>query len=329
MTPHAASGVRRDGRRLLVRVTGTVVILTWLIVRMDWTLLRSVLYQAHWGWLGLAFLTHFIGIALSLVRWRVLLVPQAIFLSWTGLLWSYMKGAFFNSFLPTSVGGDVVRVFQVRDWVGRAGEVATTVVVERWLGMVAMTMLLGFGLFTAVRTLTVHTGILGLLFVIGPIGVYLGLRTIHAHYQHHPRSGRWIRKLAGVLQAVATYRRHTRVLWHALFWSLWIQLDVVVYYWLVGRGFHVSTGLVQYIILVPLAQMASFLPISLWGLGVREAVFVQAAPYFRMTPEQGFVVSLVASVLGVAFNMFGLPTVLFTLDRKRAVCEAKQECAAK
>ena len=189
--------------------------------------------------------------------------------------------------------------------------------------MVAMTMLLGFGLFTAVRTLTVQTGILGLLFVIGPIGVYLGLRTVHARYADHPRSGPWVRKLAGVLQAVATYRRHTRVLLHALFWSLWIQLDVVVYYWLVGRGFRVSTGLAQYIILVPLAQMASFLPISLWGLGVREAVFVQAAPYFRMTPEQGFVVSLVASVLGVVFNMFGLPTVLFTLDRRRAVHAAK------
>jgi uncharacterized membrane protein YbhN (UPF0104 family) len=234
-----------------------------------------------------------------------------------------MKGAFYNTFLPTAIGGDVVRIHQVSQWTRRLGATATTVVVERWMGLVAMLLLLGLGLFSAVGPIILPIFLLSLASVTLPVVGYAAVyKFVQRWHRHYALGDRLFRKLQTVHEALMTYRRDRPTMVWALGWSLLIQLDVVLYYWLVGRAFRVPTSFLEFAVLVPLVQVASLIPISLWGLGVREAVFFQVAPFFGMLPEQGFLVSLVASGMGMLFNMLGLPMALGSYPAAKALSGA-------
>jgi uncharacterized protein (TIRG00374 family) len=297
--------------KLLMRLGVTAVLITWLLHRIDWNHFWNVVHSGRPVWLALALGTHFIGMGLSVVRWRLLLQALAISISRSAALWALMKGAFYNTFLPTAIGGDVVRIHQVSQWTRRLGATAMTVVVERWMGLVAMLLLLGLGLFSAIGPIILPIFLLSLASVALPVVGYAAVyKFVQRWHRHYALWNRLFRKLQTVHEALMTYRRDRPTMVWALGWSLLIQLDVVLYYWLVGRAFRVPTSLLEFAVLVPLVQVASLVPISLWGLGVREAVFFQVAPFFGMLPEQGFIVSLVASGMGMIFNMLGLPMAL-------------------
>ncbi len=296
--------------KLLLRLGVTSVLITWLFYRMDWGHFWSVVHSGRPTWLVLAFGTHFIGMGLSVLRWRLLLQALAISLPWSAALWALMKGAFYNTFLPTAIGGDIVRIHQVSQWTRRLGVTATTVIVERWMGLVAMLLLLGLGLFSAIGPVIVPVFLLSLASVGLPVVGYAAVYKLGQRLRRHAPWDRLFRKLQTVHDALRTYRRNRLTMLRALAWSIVIQLDVVLYYWLIGQAFQVPTSFLGFAVLVPLVQVASLVPISLWGLGLREAVFFQVAPFFGMLSEQGFIVSLVASVMGMLFNTLGLPMAL-------------------
>ncbi len=318
MRPRTPRPVRAVSK-LLLRLGVTSVLIAWLFHRMDWNHFRDVVHSGRPAWLVLAFGTHFIGTGLSVVRWRLLLQSLAIPLPWPAALWALMKGAFYNTFLPTAIGGDVVRIHQVSQWTRRLGVTATTVVVERWMGLVAMLLLLGLGLFSAIGPVILPIFLLSLASVTLPVAGYAAVYKLGQRLRRHAPWDRLFRRLQTVHDALMTYRRDRRTMVRALAWSLVIQLDVVLYYWLIGQAFQVPTSLLGFAVLVPLVQVASLVPVSLWGLGVREAVFFQVAPFFGMLSEQGFIVSLVASVMGMLFNMLGLPMALGSYPSSEAL----------
>ncbi|GBC85457.1 hypothetical protein HRbin11_01907 [bacterium HR11] len=309
MKPRTSRPVRAVGK-LFLRLGVTSALITWLFYRTDWHHFWSIAHAGRPVWLVLAFGTHFIGMGLSVVRWRLLLQAVAIPLPWSAALWALMKGAFYNTFLPTAIGGDVVRIHQVSQWTRRLGATATTVVVERWMGLVAMLLLLGLGLFSAIGPVIVPVFLLSVASVGLPVVGYAAVYKLGQRLRRHAPWDRLFRKLQTVHDALMTYRRDRLTMLRALAWSIAIQLDVVLYYWLIGQAFRVPTSFLGFAVLVPLVQVASLVPISLWGLGLREAVFFQVAPFFGMLSEQGFIVSLVASVMGMLFNMLGLPMAL-------------------
>ncbi|MCS7313777.1 MAG: flippase-like domain-containing protein, partial [Acidobacteria bacterium] len=193
--------------KLLLRLGVTSVLITWLFYRMDWNHFWKVVDAGRPTWLVLAFGTHFIGMSLSVLRWRLLLQALAIRLPWPAALWALMKGAFYNTFLPTAIGGDVVRIHQVSQWTRRLGVTAMTVIVERWMGLVAMFLLLGLGLFSAIGPVIVPVFLLSLASVGLPVVGYAAVYKLGQRLRRHALWARLFYKLQTVHDALMTYRR--------------------------------------------------------------------------------------------------------------------------
>ncbi len=129
----------------LLKVGVSVGLLVWLFRQVDAARLWAAVRAASWAWLGVAALLYFAMLVVSSWRWNMLLRAQGIAVRLRTLIGSFLVATFFNNFLPSNIGGDVVRI---RDTAGPANSrtLATTIVlVDRGLGLLALVLVAALG----------------------------------------------------------------------------------------------------------------------------------------------------------------------------------------
>ena len=95
---------------LAIKLTVSVALLSLLFSRIDvghlWVTARS----ASMSWLAAALLLYSAILIVSIWRWHLLLDTQGVHVARRTLLGSYLVALFFNNFLPSNIGGDVIRI---------------------------------------------------------------------------------------------------------------------------------------------------------------------------------------------------------------------------
>src|SRR5437667_7766964 len=103
-------------RRWLIRLALGLILLGLLIWKTDWRNLAAVFRQAEpMGWCVALFLYAGVQMSLSSSRWRVLAAPLGFQAPWRRYFTLYYIGTFFNLFLPTTMGGDVIRAWALAE----------------------------------------------------------------------------------------------------------------------------------------------------------------------------------------------------------------------
>ena len=113
MTPRDDSSPPSRARTLginAIKAAVSIGLLAVLFSRVDLARLWSVARQASPAWLALALLLYFAMVLSSVLRWGILLRAQHLRLPYTFLTQSFLVATFFNNFLPSNIGGDVVRI---------------------------------------------------------------------------------------------------------------------------------------------------------------------------------------------------------------------------
>ena len=111
-------------------------LIAWMLGRAELDRVGHVLRAADAVLIAVAFASYFVGYAVSVARWRVLLAVQGIRPRFSYLYWSFMIGVFFNQLLPTTVGGDVAR-YQYTAAGGR-GAALSAVLLDRVFGIAVL-----------------------------------------------------------------------------------------------------------------------------------------------------------------------------------------------
>jgi len=95
---------------LTIKIVVSVALLTLLFSRVDGRRLWTIARHASIAWLAAAMVVYFLNVLASVWRWRLLLRAQDVQMPARTLLGSYLVATFFNNFLPSNVGGDVIRI---------------------------------------------------------------------------------------------------------------------------------------------------------------------------------------------------------------------------
>ena len=117
---------------------------SWQVSQSGLGFLRDVFCRAFrkWPWLLCGLLLYFVAIAAITVRWKLVLNTQNVQLAWKRMLSIAFMGVFFNSFMPGSVGGDLVRGFYTsRESRHGKTELFFSVFIDRMLGMPSILIL--------------------------------------------------------------------------------------------------------------------------------------------------------------------------------------------
>lgn len=228
--------------------------------------------------LGAACLLFLGGIVVRAFRWRALLHGLGVRPPLWLLLKLYLVGSFFNTFLPSGFGGDVVRVVELARG-DRQSAAVGTVFVDRLTGILS---LMALGLVVLPFTTGLASWLVWTFVLIAVGGLSAGFvllegRLLPTLAGHLPPAfaltGQG--KLAQVYAAVAGCG--AKALWQALALSTLFNLINIAVYWLCGLAVGIAVDLSFYFVLVPLLSLTLLIPISVGGLGARDWV---AQPLF-------------------------------------------------
>lgn len=261
----------------VLKVLFGVAIVAWMAASGKLDLAQVGRSLAQWpimlGILAMAYAQ----VGVSAWRWKLLLDAQDIPLPYRRAFGLTMIGMLFNVVIPGSVGGDLIKGYYItRAASGRKSHAATTIVMDRVVGLIGLLLLGAAGALASLdETLrSAATRSLGSMTIGGLVGglvvlyaaVYAGSRLAEWH---------WLPGVArNVFRALHEYRRKARVVPIALGLSVVNQAFTCGMYYLALRATGV-TGLTmgQFFLVVPLGMVTNAVPISPGGVGVGQAAF--------------------------------------------------------
>ena len=292
--------------RLLVSVSILAVILRSIDVRPAW----QVVLDARPGWLLLALLMQFGSTAVSAYRWQLIMRNLGFGQSFSFYWNSYFKGMFFNQGLPTSIGGDALRVLDVAARGFRKRDALYGIAIDRITGMGALLLLalVAHLVNPDLLPVQVYRPILWLS-AAGLLG-FAGLSLLGRLPLLDRHAQLAILKTVSdrLLQAVSVRRL---VL---LASSLLVPLLALLGFFAVGRALGLRYDLVTYLAIVPPALVLTVIPVSIAGWGVREGVLVGL---FSLIGADKTVVLMMSVVYGMMLIVVSLPGLVVLLKGRR------------
>jgi uncharacterized membrane protein YbhN (UPF0104 family) len=188
-----------------------------------------------------------------------------------------LTGLFVGNVLPSTIGGDVIRISRVAADVDSSEVAFASVALERLTGFVALPLLVAIGLALKPSLLSENHAWVAPVIAIATL-VLLGLILFLAA---HPRAGgrfkhrdNWLRFVGSVHAGVDEARAHPRQAAAILVTAMLYQMSVVASVVLIATAIEVPAPIAALIMFVPAVAMVQVLPISLSGLGVREGMLV-------------------------------------------------------
>ena len=225
--------------------------------------------------------THIYGIWITAYRWQSLLKTQGVRLSILSLSASTLVGLFFNNFLPTSIGGDVYRAYDVTKKSDLPMSSSISIlVVERLSGIIASAAFAAAALFlgfTAIGGKSIVIPIL--IFLAASIFIFFlilnpNILGLHRLAKKVKLLQKIIDKLSNVYNTFLSFKKYKWTLVRVIIFSLTLQFAVIVNYWLASKSLGIPLNLEVFIFIVPVVSIISMLPVSLGGIGVREGSLV-------------------------------------------------------
>ena len=282
--------------RLTISAALIFLIFREVSAREDLSGLVNYYYGAGYGWLAGAAALLFLLLGAGSWRWGMLLAAQGIHLRPASVFMYYMIGFFFNHFLPTTVGGDVVKAFYLTRSTGKGAEAVVSVILDRAIGIAGMAavaliaLLIGGSALAGLPTarpffFPIIALVAGVFFGLG-LFFLIGFTTAPAAWLLKLVKWRRLReKVERVHRTLSLLRGKPAVLARAFAVSTGIWVLIVVICWLVYMAFRAGSGAPTegkiatipigfFFLFIPAISVASSQPITFAGWGTREALFV-------------------------------------------------------
>ena len=269
--------------RAYLPVAVAVTLLVLVLRRVGVGELVMVARNADLRLVVLAFVISSLTFLPKILNWQQLLRAQGHRVPFTALVRLYLVGIFFNNLLPTNVGGDVVRSYEVGRRIGDPATAFASVFVERFIGLVVLVV------FATVSFLT-HFGALNnpvlalAMLVAGGALLALGWLALDPTFSVFlerwlpPSLQRYLVKARKVQSALHRYRGQPRLLASSLFFSVLFNAGAVLYAFVAISAFHDPVDFVGTIFIVPITMVVAMMPISFNGVGLQEWAAVLLFP---------------------------------------------------
>ena len=289
---------------LTLLVTG--LCLAYLIWKIDLGKTLRVIADANPWYLALALALMLLTVLPMAWRWQLLLRAKGVDDTIPWLTRAYFVAYAAGQILPTSVGGDAVRIYETaRRHPGHGDTAAATVLLERAIGGAATLVLAAVGFLLAVGHYDVGAYLwIEAFFVVATI--VLGFLLFSRRARPLLKLGRpvlaWARLdklVARVYHAMHSYRDHVGVLFAVFVITLGVQSVRVLAVWLSGKAVGIDLSPRPYYVMGPLLFLVMLIPFTINGFAVRESFFVSFLGKLGVSSDQAFAAGFLFFVLTI------------------------------
>ena len=255
-------------------------------------------------------------------QWFLLLKARGIKLPYLKVLSFYYVGLFFNNFLVGYIGGDAVRIYDVRKYSGDSSKAISTVVFDRFIGFVLLTTFALFGSLFWQNMLQSQTVLLSILLIF----ISWVLFFLILFNETFARKGGFLLKhflpekinvkLKEIYTNLNSFKDSKRLLIYIFFISLCVQFLRIFVHYLAALSVGLHGQFKYFLIFIPIIALLASLPISIGGIGIRESgglALFSNVPAF--VPEMVVAMEFLAFLVGLISALPG--GVLFMLRKEK------------
>ncbi|HLX18163.1 MAG TPA: lysylphosphatidylglycerol synthase transmembrane domain-containing protein [Bradyrhizobium sp.] len=299
-----------------LKVVVSVELLYLALRKANFSDLAARLDVASLGWIGLAIAVTFLQIFIGVLRWRIVGAECGAPLPTRQAMRYNLIGTFFNQTLPSSIGGDAVRLWLVARS-GAGWRAATySIFVDRAIGLIALAVIIVASLPWSYRLIGDAYGRWALL-LIDLAALAGGAGFLLVGVLPWPWLKRWwgthhIHACAVIANRVMFSKRSGPSI---AVLSLLVHVLAVVIAWCVVQSITAPVAFSQTFLLIPPVMLITMLPISIAGWGVREATMGLAFGYAGLLTYEGINISLLYGAVSFIVGGFGGLVWIFSAEK--------------
>ena len=305
-----------NGRRLIwgiVRAVATVAMLVVLLPRAA-AYVRPVLQPTTLAWLVSALAVTLLATGLATLRWHRVLAALDLRTRVSSLLPHYLAGLFVSNFLPTTIGGDMLRASRLSATNGEPPRSVASVVLERLTGWVVLplislvTLAINRGLLRPPLERASHLVLVISLATLAALGVLLLAASSPRIGPRLATQAGWLRFVNAVHVGLARFRRQPGVAFEVLIVGFAYQLAMVLAAFLAARALALPVSWTAVLAFMPAVAMVQVLPApTIGGLGVREGAFVLFLHPLGVSADQAITLGLLVYGIYLVASLLGAP----------------------
>ncbi|MDA8116224.1 MAG: lysylphosphatidylglycerol synthase transmembrane domain-containing protein [Actinomycetota bacterium] len=301
-------------------MASTVVMVYVLFTKVDWTSVTQI-GRRGFGLILISFLTTLVGIVLSGYRWQRVLDALEVPSRMRDLVELQLAGMFAGNFLPSTVGGDVVRATWLAKLNKLGADSAASVVLERLTGWLVLPLLVLAGMFIDPGIL--HLGGISKIILLVALLTLSGLVAIVAVFRsaHLTKRARRVKAIGELLQSLYSglgkVQRRPSTLLPVFGWAFMYQLCVLLASIFAAQALHISIGWKEMLVFVPTVAMLQVVPLTIGGLGIREGALVLMLHPLGIGSAQAIAFGLLVYAINIGASLLGAPS--FALGSNRIV----------
>jgi uncharacterized protein (TIRG00374 family) len=280
---HLTTTPKLGSKRILLRTVRAMIgvaLIGYLLATTDLDELLATLKSWNAIYFLIAVLLGVVRNGVFAYRWKITLVVSRIETSFLTLVKFYFVGAFFNLFLPTALGGDVVRGYDLAIYSGKRMGAVASVLVERIVGFFALAciallaLLLGSGEIndTTVTTivLIVCLGFFALTVVLFNVKV---MKRLFGMFKF-AKPWNLGERLDRMYDSLRAFTAHKALLWQCFALSIICQTLAILAAYSLALAIDLKLAPVYFFMVLPMIWIITMVPLSINGLGLREGAFV-------------------------------------------------------
>jgi uncharacterized protein (TIRG00374 family) len=251
------------------------------------------------------------------IRWYWLLKVLEIYLPLSRAFVLNMVGAFYNTFMPGSTGGDVLKAYYASKQTIHRTRAVMSVIIDRIIGLLALVIMGGtmaayqyfrFPNDPASRAL----GRIALMSALIVFGALAGAFVFYKPTLRRIFGLDWLirrlpkqKQVQNVVKTLELYRRHKKVVLGALVGTFPVHITVVVSAILASKAFGLTIPTLYYFVAVPVIVLVGSVPISPQGAGVMEYFAILLVTRQAGTVSQAFALTMSIRMVQILWNLTG------------------------
>jgi len=296
---------------IILRIGISAALLFFLFRQVGAQNLWSTIKGADLRFILLAFLVSFFSYLLCLFRWEMLLKAYQIHLPLKRVILAFSGGLFFNLFMPSSIGGDVVRSIDLAVQTKKTKEVLATVLLDRLSGYVGLVILaaaamgLGWKYVEAKNILFAMALISGILILILLVLFNSFLYSKINKLLRLPIFGKIGEAINNLHEQVYYFKKHTKIMLINVVISLLVQAVAPVSSYITALALGLKIPIIYFFVFLPIIGAITMLPISLGGLGLRDWATIFFFAKIGVSKDLAFAMSLVNFSYALIYGSIG------------------------
>ncbi len=302
--PEGDPGEGRPRGGLIVRLLVTTALFVLIFRTLDLEELLAIYKEIVPRLLMLGIIFQLLSTTLASYRWYLVMQPLGYRQHFGFFLKSYFKGSFFNQGLPTSIGGDAVRVLDVARLGERKRNAFIGVFIDRVLGLIGLLVLnLVVNLFNPDLLPRGLFLVINLVILLGLLG-FVSLCLV----QHWRLFSRWglTRFFVQISKQVSIVLSSPKQALLQLVLSVAVHFLSLLAIFLIGRSVELDFSLITYLVLVPPALLLTLVPLSLAGWGIREGALISLFTLLGADKVTVLSMSILYGIVLIVASMPGL-----------------------